>query len=82
MEVARAAVALDPSEKSSGHIYFAWGFAVPMNEAWIARAVMARMGGRGKCSERPDVTSPQLRTGGAVDAPGPIDPGGLTLAGP
>ena len=82
MEVAWPAVGLTPSEKSSGHIYFACGFAVAMNEARIARAVVARMGDCGKCGERPDVTGPQLHTGGAVDAPRPIDPGGLGVAGP
>ncbi len=73
---------LDASEKSSGHIYFACGFAVAMNEARIARAVVARMGDCGEYSKRPDVTGPQLHTGGAVDRAGTIDPGGLGLAGP
>ena len=82
MEVAWPAVGLTPSEKSSGHIYFACGFAVAMDKAGIARAVMARVGGRGECGERPDVTGPQLHTGGAVDAPRPIDPGALGMAGP
>ncbi len=82
MEVAWPAVSLDTSEKSSGYIYFAFGFAIAMHEAGIARAVMAGVGGRGEYSERPDVRGPQLHTGGAVDAPRPIDPGALGMAGP
>ena len=82
MEVAWPAVGVTPSQESSGNNYFAFGFAVAMNEARIARAVVARMGGRGECGERPDVTGPQLHTGGAVNAAGPIDPGGLAMAGP
>lgn len=82
MEVAWPAVSLDASEKASGHIYFACGFAVAMNEAGIARAVMARMGNCGEFGKPPDVRCPQFHTGGAVDRAGTIDPGGLGLAGP
>ena len=52
------AVSLDASEKSSGHIYLACGFAVAMNETGIARAVMARMGNCGEFSKPPDVRCP------------------------
>jgi len=68
LEVLRATIVLTASEKSSGDIYAACGFAVTMNEAGVARAMAAWLGNCGESSESPDLRGPQFCTAGAVNA--------------